>query len=95
MCGDNPNRSRIHCVQKGVMKMVKAVQMKVGETQGFSSGNSAAMIPLTVRLQAGTTLIINFGVNDTVYVKSGTRRVNGVRIVQPKPGQTVLVTAIR
>ncbi|GEO24302.1 hypothetical protein AAC03nite_00870 [Alicyclobacillus acidoterrestris] len=75
--------------------MASAVQLLAGQTRDFSRGNATATIPTMVRLPVGQALIINLGVNDTIFVKSGTRRVTRTRIINLKPGQTVVVKSVR
>lgn len=74
--------------------MVAAVQMYAGETFKFTRGH-ATLSTVTVLLKVGTALVINRGFNDTIFVKSGARRVSSTRIMNLKEGQTVFVKAIR
>lgn len=74
--------------------MVAAVQLLPGETQNFTRGY-ATMNTLTVCLKVGTALVINMGFDDTIFVKSGKRRVCRTRIVNLKLGQTVIVKSVR
>ncbi len=79
---------------KGGLQMVTAVQLLAGQSRNFTRGH-ATMNTITVRLPVGEALIINRGFNNTVFVKSGKRRVTRTRIINLAVGQTVIVRSVR
>ena len=73
--------------------MVSCVQLRPGQTRNFTRG-FATMDTVTVCLRVGTALVINRGFNNTVFVKSGARRVCRTKIINLRLGQTVIVKSV-